>query len=187
MVERKIVIIRGKSTAGKSTISYELVKVLPGWIFVDPWKIKEMFEPLGLTDRSVSNRCANKSAQLIMREVVQELGLNIIVQETTKGFVEKSLQRDWRKNHYHVYSFFLDVNLENAIKRDIKRDKPTIGIGKNATSQKEWVNKNAKSEMGDIVIDTNCHSVKDVVKIILKEIKEKKKKNPCAHLIRKVY
>jgi tRNA A37 N6-isopentenylltransferase MiaA len=30
MKKRKIVVIRGKTTGGKSTISYELAKVLPG-------------------------------------------------------------------------------------------------------------------------------------------------------------
>jgi len=39
--QKKIVLISGLTTAGKSTTSYELTKVLPGWIFIDIWKIKD--------------------------------------------------------------------------------------------------------------------------------------------------
>ena len=186
MGERKIVIIRGKVTAGKTTTSHELAKVLPGWIFIDPWKIKEMFEPLGLKNRTILKNTSKKVMVLIMKEVIQNLGINIIVQETTQKFIIKHLRQDLKKYNYKLYSFFLDINLENAIKRDIQREKPTIGLGKIKTNE-EWEKEKAKPDKEDFVIHTSNYKIKEVVEIILKEIKEKRRKNPNAHLFRKCY
>ena len=187
MGERKIIIIRGKVTAGKTTTSHELAKVLPGWILIDPWKIKEMFEPLGLKDRSVLKNTSKKAMVLIMREVIRNLGINIIVQETTQKFVRKHLRQDLKKYNYKLYSFFLDIDLENAIKRDIKREKPTMGIGKSIKTRAEWEKAKAQPDKGDFVIHTGKHKIKEVVDMILSEIKEKRRKNPNANFIRKCY
>lgn len=178
-------IIRGKVTAGKSTTSHELAKVLPGWIFIDPWKIKEMFEPLGLKDRTILKNTSKKAMVLIMRDVIINLGINIVVQETTQKFVMKKLRNDLKKQNYKLYSFFLDIDLESAIKRDIQREKPTMGIGKSIKTRAQWEKEKAQPDKGDFVIHTGKHSIKEVVDIILKEIGEKRKKHPNAHLVRK--
>ena len=65
-MKRKIVIIRGLVTSGKTTTSYELAKALPGWIFIDVLKIKEMFEPLGLKDRTPLKEISKKAMVLII-------------------------------------------------------------------------------------------------------------------------
>ena len=182
---KKIVIIRGKVTAGKTTTSYELAKVLSGWIFIDAWKIKEMFEPLGLKDRTILKDTSKKAMILIMKEVIRNLGINIIVQETTQKFVKKHLKNDLKKHKYKIYSFFLDVNFKDAIKRDIQREKPTQGLKK--ISQKKWEQTKAQPEKGDVIINTSKNSIKKVVDIILKEIKEKRKKHPYARMIRKTW
>ncbi|MFH1972537.1 MAG: zeta toxin family protein [archaeon] len=186
MGERKIIIIRGKVTAGKTTTSHELAKVLPGWILIDPWKIKEMFEPLGLKNRSVLKNTSKKAMVLIMREVIRNLGINIIVQETTQKFVRKHLRQDLKKHNYKLYSFFLDIDLDNAVKRDIQREKPTMGLGKIKTSE-EWEKAKAQPDKEDRVIHTGKHKIKEVVDIILSETKEKRRKNLNAHLVRKCY
>ena len=49
--KNKIVLISGLSTAGKTTISYNLAKKLPGWVFIDIWRIKDIFESLDLKER----------------------------------------------------------------------------------------------------------------------------------------
>lgn len=187
MDERKIVVISGKVTAGKTTTSHELAKVLPGWILIDPWKVKEMFEPLGLKDRTILKNTSKKALILIMREVIRNLGINIIVQETTKSFLKKHLRNDLKKYNYKIYPFFLDIDLKNAIKRDIQRKKPTMDIEKNIKNQEEWEKIKAKPENGDFVIHTSKSQIKEVVDIILKEINEKRRKNSNAHLIRKCY
>lgn len=79
-MEKKIVIIRGLVTSGKTTTSHELAKVLPDWIFVDVWKIKEMFEPLNLKDRTPLKTISKKAILTILKEVINEMGINIILQ-----------------------------------------------------------------------------------------------------------
>ena len=81
MKKRKIVIIRGIVTAGKTTISHELAKVLPGWIFIDIWKIKEMFEPLGFktTEERLPTRTISKKVMATMvRGVIRNKEKEII-------------------------------------------------------------------------------------------------------------
>jgi|ETNmetMinimDraft_15_1059895.scaffolds.fasta_scaffold61228_1 shikimate kinase len=185
MKKRKIVIIRGKTTGGKSTISYELAKVLPGWIFIDIWKIKEMFEPLELKDRSIGNNTSKKAVNTILKEVIRELRANIILQESTIQYLNKIVGIDLKKYNYEVYSFFLDVDLKNAVKRDIKRKKPTMGIGKKSKDEDLWSSEGPQKKKGDYYIHTGKNNLKQVIDIILEEIGEKGKSHPGKHLLRK--
>ena len=183
MKERKIVIIRGLVTSGKSTTSHELAKVLPKWIFIDVWKIKEMFEPLNLKDRSVLKSASKKAMLAIMKEVMAISGINILVQETSRSYLTENLRDYLPKYNYKLYSFFLDVEYKDVIKRDIQREKPTMF--KKGLSEKSWKKGRAKPEKGDVIINTSKTPLKKVVDIILKEIGEKRKKHPKANLIRK--
>jgi len=183
---KKIIIIRGKVTAGKTTISHELAKVLPGWIFVDPWKIKEMFEPLNLKDREPLKKASKKAMIEIMKVVIRDLGINILVQETTQKFIKRYLRKDLKGRGYKMYSFFLDVELRDAIKRDIQRKKPTMYIGKEVKNEKEWKER-ILPDKEDFIINTSKYGINETVSIILKEVGEKKKKNPNARLIRRCW
>ena len=183
---KKIIIIRGKVTAGKTTTSHELAKVLPGWIFIDPWKIKEMFEPLALKNRDPLKKASKKAMIEIMKVVVRDLNINIIVQETTKKFIEKYLKKDIKSKNYKIYSFFLDVEFKDAIKRDIQREKPTMNIRKEVRNEEEWRNR-ILPDKGDFIINTSKHTIKEVRDIILRNIKEKPRKNPNINLIRKCW
>ena len=186
MKQRKIIVIRGKVTAGKTTTSHELAKILPGWIFIDPWKIKEMFEPLELKNRTSLKNASKKAMLVIMKEVIRNLEINIIVQETTVKYIKKYLGKDLKKHNYKIYSFFLDIDFKSAIKRDIQREKPTMGLSKFKTEE-EFSKKKAKPHRGDLAIDTSKHSIKEVVKQILNEVGERKGKHPRADWIRRCW
>lgn len=187
MKKKKIVIIRGLVTAGKSTTSYELAKVLPKWIFIDVWKIKEMFEPLGLKNRNPMKEISKKVVTLIMKEVMRTLGTNIIVQESSQEFVKRHLKKELKKYNYTIYSFFLDIDFKNAIKRDTQREKPTMHLDKTYTSEDEWKKSRVQPEKEDVVINTSKHNIEEVVKIILRAIDEKKQKHPFSHALRKAW
>jgi len=184
MKKRKLVIVRGLVTSGKTTTSHELAKVLPGWIFIDIWKIKEMFEPLGLKDRTPLKTISKKTIALITKEVVRQMNINIILQESSQSLIKKSLGKDLEKYNYDVYSFFLDLDDKDVIKRDEQREKPTMGLKKSVESG-EFRTKRVKPEKGDFVINTSHNSIKDVVKIILNKIGEKPKKNPNSYKLRR--
>lgn len=181
---RKIIIIRGLVTAGKTTTSHELAKCLPGWIFVDVWKIKEMFEPLGLKDRTPLKNISKKAMITIIKEVIRDMGINIIVQETSISFLKKYLKGDLKKRNYKIYSFFLEVDDKDVIKRDVQREKPTMGL-KKKIEKVCWKKNRVKPEREDIIINTSKHNINQVVNIILKEIGEKRAKYLNAHAIRK--
>jgi len=185
MKQRKIIIIRGLVTAGKSMTSYELAKVLPNYIFIDVWKIKEMFEPLHLKDRTPLKSASKKAMIAIMKEVMTSLGINILVQETSKSYLVKHLKNYLSKYNYKIYSFFLDVEFKDVIKRDIQREKPTMYLGKLYSSKEEFQKGRAKPEKGDIIINTSRVPIKKVIDMILKEVGEKRKKHLHAHLIKK--
>ena len=186
-MKHKIIIIRGKVTAGKSTISYELAKILPKYIFVDSWKIKEMFEPLNLKDRTPLKTISKKAMVTIIKEVMKQMQIGVIVQETSKSFLQKYLRNELKKYNYEIYSFFLDVDLEDAIKRDIQRDKPTMDIGKGVKDNLAWKKIKAQPEKGDIIIDTSSLGKKEVINFIMKTIKEKSKRHPQENLIRRTW
>jgi len=185
MKKRKIILISGLSTAGKTTISYNLTKVLPDWVFIDLWAIKNIFEPLGLKDRKDIISISKKAVITLTREVMKKMQRNIILQEAQPTSIKKYLRRELRKYNYKIYSIYLTVPLKHAIKRDIKRKKPTMGIGKNWTEER-W-NKKIKTNLkkGDIVIDTSKNTSKAVINIILKHLNEKPKKHPYANKLRK--
>lgn len=184
-MKHKIVIIKGKVTAGKSTTSYELAKVLPGWIFVDAWKIKEMFEPLDLKDRTPLKTISKDAMALIMKKVIEQMQINILIQESSIRFVKKKLGNLLKKYDYEIYSFFLDVEYDDAVKRDIEREKPTMNLSKH--KKEEWKSIKAQPEKGDIVINTSEMSIREVRDFILKNIDEKPKKNKNASLIRRCW
>lgn len=187
MKQRKIVIIRGKVTAGKSTTSHALAKVLPNYLFVDKWKIKEMFEPLQLKDRRPMIDASKKAIIAIMEEVMKSLGTNIIIQEATTSFIKKKLKKELKEHNYKIYTFFLDIDLESAIKRDIQREKPTMGFGKKGYTQETWEKTKGIPEKGDFIIHTKRKTTRQILNIILKEISEKRQKHPKAHWIRKAW
>jgi gluconate kinase len=184
-MRNKIVVIRGKVTAGKSTTSYELARILPKWIFVDPWNIKEMFEPLNLKDRTPLRSISKKAMLTIIKEVMRQMQINIIVQETSRSYLKKYLRDDLKKYNYEVHSFFLDVDFEDAIKRDAQREKPTMDIGKGVKNNEEWKKIKAQPEKGDVIINTSEMELKEVINFIMKTIKEKPRKHPQEHLVKR--
>lgn len=193
MKKPKIVIIDGMPTSGKSTTSYNLARKLYGWVFVDIWRIKDIFEPLGYSN-DLEKKEANslmdiskKSTMMIAREVIRKTQRNIILQESTTKQVKEKLGRDLKKYNYNIYTVQLTVPFKQAVKRNKKRDKPDLNFFKIWTEER-WENKiKRKTKKGDIVIDTFKNNPEEVIKIILKEIGEKPKKHPYRDLVRKFW
>jgi gluconate kinase len=178
----KIIIIRGKSGAGKSTISHELAKALPNYIFIDIWKIKEMFEPLNSKDRKGQNEiCKDAISFILKRAIKDKVTDKFMLQEIRNGAIRKAL-RNYLNKEDKIYSFFLDVNLETALKRNIEREKETMPEKYFKEQAKEGL-KNKDNE--DVLIDTSDKTIDQVLDIILNETCEKRKKNPNAGLIRR--
>ena len=167
----KVITISGKSGAGKTTISYELAKALPTFIFIDIWKIKEMFEPLKLKNRKPQNKICKDIIYFIMKQTLkQNISHNFILQESTRKAVKRYM-KNYLKKEDKIYSFFLDVDLENALKRNEEREKDTMPK-KHFIEQAK--NNLPKPDKNDIVIDTSKKSKAQVINEILKIIGEKR-------------
>jgi cytidylate kinase len=185
MKKNKIILINGLSTSGKTTASYNLAKKLPSFIFIDIWRIKDLFEPLGLKDRKDIISISKKIIISLTREVMKKMKKDIILQEIQPSFIKKHIRKELKKYHYEIYSIYLTVDFKHAIKRDIKRKKLTMDIRKN-WDEERWIMKIKKNlNKGDIVIDTSKYNSKQVIDIILKNIKEKPKKHFYLNKIKK--
>ena len=191
--KRKIILIDGMPTTGKSTTSYNLAKKLPGWIFIDIWRIKDIFEPLGYSEDldkkeiNILMDISKKTTNIIAREVIRGTQRNIILQEAPINSVRKTLGKDLKKYNYQIYTVQLIVPMKHAIKRNIKRKKPTLGFLK-GWSEERWNDKiKRKTKKGDIVIDTSKNNPDKVIKIILDAIGEKPRKHPYADRIKKYW
>ena len=189
----KIVLIDGMPTSGKSTTSYNLARKLPGWIFIDIWRIKDIFEPLGYStdlDKKEADELMGVSKEFtikLAREVIRKTQRNIILQETTTKYAKEKLGKDLRKYNYQIFTIQLKVPFEEAVKRNKKREKPDLNFFKIWTKER-WDNKiQRKIKKSDIVVDTFENNQEEVVKIILKAIGEKAKKHPYEKLVRKFW
>jgi len=169
----KIITIAGKSCSGKTTISHELAKVLGNYMFVDIWKIKEIFEPYNAKNRKLSNQiCKEVVFSIIKNSAKQRIAKNFILQEARGSTVRKYLKNNLKKED-KIYPIFLEINLDTALKRNISRDKKTI-------DRKHFIKQAKKDlprkEKGDIVINTENKSIKKVIDEILKTTGEKRTK-----------
>ncbi|MFC1685792.1 hypothetical protein ACFLZZ_02085 [Nanoarchaeota archaeon] len=192
-MKRKIVLIDGMPTTGKSTTSYNLAKSLPGWVFIDIWRIKDIFEPIGYSkkldkkEKQALMELSKKTVVDLVKGVIKGTKRKIILQEATVEFVKEKLGKDLKKNGYKIYTVQLTVPFKQAIKRNRKRGKPILNFLK-GWDEKKWKDKiKSKIKRGDLVADTFKNNPKRVVEIILKGIGEKSKKHPYADKIRKFW
>ena len=192
-MKRKIVLIDGMPTSGKSTTSYNLAKNLPDWVFIDIWRIKDIFEPLGyskdldINEKKVFTELSKKTVVTLVRGLIENTSRNIILQEATKEFVEEQLGDDLKKHNYNIYTIQLTVPFKEALKRNKKRKKPDLEFFKTWTEQR-WDEKiKKKIQKGDIVVDTFKNRPQKAISIILKRIGEKPKKHPYENLLRKFW
>lgn len=79
--------------------------------------------------------------------------------------------KNYFKKEDEIFSFFLDVDLENALKRNEEREKDTMPKEHFIEQAK---NNLPKPDKKDIVMDTSNKSSKQVVDEILKTIGEKR-------------
>ena len=159
----KIILIHGSMAVGKSTITEQLRKKLPNFVYVDRPYIKRGLKPLG---RELAKKLSKETSYDIIKKIMK-LKEDIIVQEVNVISLKKKLKSYLKKYKYKIYAFHLICSLKEAKKRENKRTK------KSRPRLLEKINKEfplpSKSE---IIINTEKLSVRQSVNFIIKKIKK---------------
>jgi predicted kinase len=165
----KIIILRGKPTAGKSAAfdSLRRDKRLQKVVFIDHVAIKRMFSNLGNDLR----KSLGKEVLFYAMRKVMDLGKDIMIEEMSREAVEKHLKKEIKKHDYGIIVFQFDVSLPIAYKRNIQRSKAL----KHKLMKKEELDRMHKEherildKMG-IMVDTDKLNERDTVEFIIKRI-----------------
>lgn len=158
-----LILIKGPAGAGKSTTCKELLKRRDDLEFVDLESLKEEFSHLAREERK--KQAHTKYYPLVKQLLKKEK--NILLQESFLQDITKELGRELAEAKYRVYSFFLEVSLEECKQRNNRRKKQL---------SEEYLEKSytylAIPEEGDQVLDAETNSVEAVVSTILTLLKK---------------
>jgi len=156
----KIILLNGVMAGGKSTIFESLKEKLPNYVFIDRAYFKDnILKGVKKENPALAKQISKETVYNIARPLMKE-GYNLVMPEIVKNSAEKFL-KDELKN-YEINSYFLTCSLEEAKKRDRKRQNHSIRddvVEKNYNSQ--------KPNEGDIIINTEEKSIEEVLEIIL--------------------
>jgi predicted kinase len=169
----KFVILRGKPTSGKSTAFRNLKKKkeMKDWIFIDHPIIKRMVENLK------DHKEVSKKLLFGMVKKAIKTKKNIIMEETSRSTLKKYTGNYIKKYNYKVIVFQFTILKKSAYKRDIQRvkEKECIHIKELGKDFIDYIHEyhDKNFDPTGILIDTNKLGKRQVVNIILENIKLK--------------
>ena len=163
---RKLVILRGKPAAGKSTAYANLKKrkEMKNWLFIDHCKLKT---ELGREKGKIALMDELKKAMPTKKD--------IIIEEMSEKTLKKYIRYYIKKYDYKIITFQFEVSLKDSKNRDIRR---VIDKG----HDRKFILKNIKElhKMHDerfdkkaFLIDTGKLNKKQVVDFIIKKLRLK--------------
>jgi len=150
-----IILIKGPSAGGKSTVCNALEKNLKNFIFLDIAKHKEDYA----LDPDRKKKAYAKFFPKLKKAMGE--GKNILIQE----FFLKDLEKKVDLSNYKVISFFLKSSLEETKLRNSNRKKVLSD-----TYLEKSYGYLGVSEYRDLIIDTEKNSVEEIVKIIISKL-----------------
>lgn len=159
----KLVILRGKPTAGKSTAyaSLKKKKEMKDWLFVDHCSLKD----------GLGKEFGKKSLFAILK-VVMPSKKDIIIEEMSRESVNEYIGKEIKKYGYKIIVFQFEVSINTAYKRDIKRAKerwhPVMGKRLIKTLH---IMHEKRFDNGAILVDCDKLGKREVVEFIIKKIK----------------
>jgi len=166
----RLAVLRGRPTAGKTTALYNLKKSkrMKEWVFIDFSQLKNNFDNLSDEDR----RSYGKRVLFAILKVIMTSRKNIIFDEMSREAINKNLKTQIRKYKYKIIVFQFTVKTDTAYKRDIKRaellEHPKMGREK---IDKLYKMHDDRFDKEAILVDTNKLNKKQVVDLIIKELK----------------
>jgi predicted ABC-type ATPase len=156
----KIITIHGPLGSGKSTLTNLFLKNFSNFSYVNRPYIKRGLKPLG---KELSLRYSKETCFYLLEKLIN-LNVDIIVEEINPQCI-KDYFKDKLKN-YEIISFYLICSVENAIQRELTRNKNILGEEGVKKIHEEY----KKPHDYEIVINTDNLSIEECFEIIKKEI-----------------
>ena len=162
MASPRIILLRGRPTAGKSTAFKTLKekKKLKNTFFIDHCKQKEDF------GTEMGKKVLYNTLKTLMPEKK-----DIILEEMSRETLNKHIKREMKKYNYTFLVFQFTVDTNKAYKRDIERSKGKKPMGKKQIDEYHKMHDERFDKKG-ILIDTNTLNKEQVVKKIIRELKK---------------
>lgn len=159
----KLVILRGKPTAGKSTAYANLKKrkKMKDWLFVDHGNLKKYLgKELG------------KKALMAVLKIVMSSKKDIIIEEMSEKTLKKYIKYYIKKYDYKIITFQFEVGVTEAYKRNIQRakDKWHSYILKKKLKGLHKMHEE-RFDPNAFLVDTNKLGKRKVVDFILEKLK----------------
>ena len=162
MKKPRLVILRGKPTAGKSTAWHNLKKrkAMKDWLFVDHTNLKTNL-----------GRELGKESLFAVLKVVMSSKKDIIIEEMSEETLRKYTDKEIKKYGYKIITFQFEISLKTAEKRNVQRakDKWHPLMGKKKVKELHKMHDERADEKG-ILVDTNKLGKRKVVEFILEKI-----------------
>ena len=169
-MKSKLVILRGRPTAGKSTAFTNLRKrnEFEGWVFVNFPQIKSWFKHVS------DSRELKKQTLFIVLKELMKTKKNIIFEEMSRETVMKYLGKEVKKYGYKFVIFQFTVKTTTSYKRNITRSKAKLHpkLGKRQMNKLHKMHDDTLDKKATL-IDTNKLGQRAVVNLILEELKLK--------------
>jgi len=160
---KRIIVLRGKPTAGKSTAFFNLKKR------------KEMRKFLFIDHCSLKNKLGKEQGKKALFEEIKNLlptKKDIVIEEMSKETLRKNMGYYLRKYKYFIIVFQFEVSKLEAYKRNIQRARERW----HPKMEKEWIDKmyalhEQRFDRKAILVDCDKLNKKQVVEFIIKKLK----------------
>ncbi|MEK6951695.1 MAG: hypothetical protein AABX29_01645 [Nanoarchaeota archaeon] len=167
----RLVLLKGKPTAGKSTAWYTLrkMKIMKDWLFIDVAHMKGQFANLDDETR----KTLGKKLLFFTLKQVMPLKKDIIIEEMSEKTIRKYINPIIKKYKYKIITFYFEVSLETAYKRNIQRAKEKwhpYMKKKKLGDFHEYHVEEYKEDITPIIVDCNRLNKKQVVDFIIKKL-----------------
>jgi len=160
MKHPRLIILRGKPTAGKTTAFHNLEKDerMKDFIFVDFSSIKNKFEKFPDEQR---RKLGKELLFKTLREIIP-LKKDILIEEMSKETINKYLGENIKKYGYKITVFQFEISIETAYKRNVKR------------AEEKWHPLMTKEQLEELHKMHEDRFDKDAILINYREIKSKR-------------
>ncbi len=169
-----VVILRGPSGVGKSTIARLIEKELKlDWVIIDVDKLKH-YMPLkedneshakGSESRKARSTVAHNVSHFFAKQAYDK-GYKIILEEMYRQEHIEKLKTFLESNNMRYLTIYLSASLEEVIIRSYNREKPVPEV-----ETRSFYNEIHPNE-GDIIIDTSQNSSGQSARLIINEIQK---------------